>query len=157
MLLMLMLTVTALSLSVPDASSGQTHLRQQSFAESSQISDIRAYREPTPTPTPPDAGLIAACAEAVEELRAARQLLASQGKQIALQADLLALERQISDRLKNIRTLDAAEKDALRDAIAAKDSAIKTLKKNQMTLLKKVKYLVYGAAAGVVIYAVTRK
>jgi len=74
-----------------------------------------------------------------------------------LQADLLALERQISDRLKNIRTLDAAEKDALRDAIAAKDSAIKTLKKNQMTLLKKVKYLVYGAAAGVVIYAVTRK
>lgn len=97
-----------------------------------------------------DDGLIKACAEAVEELRAARLLLASQNKQIALQADLLALEKQISAGLKDIRKLDADEKQALRDALAAKDEAIKGLKKNQMTVLKQIKYLVIGAAAGIV-------
>lgn len=102
----------------------------------------------------PDDGLIRACAEAVEELRAARQLLASQGKQIALQADLLALERQISAGLKDIRTLDGEEKQALRDAIAAKDEAIKGLKRNQATFWKKVKWIVIGAAGGIVAGAI---
>lgn len=98
--------------------------------------------------------MIRACAEAVEELRAARQLLASQGKQIALQADLLALERQISAGLKDIRTLDGEEKQALRDAIAAKDEAIKGLKRNQATFWKKVKWIVIGAAGGIVAGAI---
>lgn len=105
----------------------------------------------TPSATPViDDGLVKACAEAVEELRAARQLLASQGKQIALQADLLALERQISTGLKNIRTLDTSEKDALRDALAAKDVVIAELKKKQWSIWKAVKAGLIGAAAGVI-------
>lgn len=108
---------------------------------------------PTSATRATDDGLIKACAEAVEELRAARNLLASQGKQVALQAELLTLEREISTGLRNIRTLDADEKTALRDAITAKDVAIKELKRNQFTMWKKVKVFVIGAAAGLIVGA----
>lgn len=112
---------------------------------------------PSATPVTADAGLIKACAEAVEELRAARELLKSQGKQIAVQAELLTLEREISDGLKGIRTLDAAEKTALRDAITAKDVLIKQLKSERATFWKKAKWLVLGAAAGVIAGVVLAK
>lgn len=126
---------------VPLLSHGQTSQPPSSSAASST---------PSATPVTADAGLVKACAEAVEELRAARELLKSQGKQIEKQAELITLEREISAGLKDIRTLDAAEKAALRDAITAKDVLIKQLKSERATLWKKVKWIVYGAAAGVI-------
>lgn len=144
MLRVLILTAIVLNMTGLSTSLAPTTLAQSNSAASSPTSVTRAT----------DDGLVKACAEAVEELRAARTLLASQGKQIALQAELLNLEREISTGLKNIRTLDAAEKTALRDAITAKDVAIKELKKNQFTMWKKVKVFVIGAAAGLIIGAV---
>lgn len=111
-----------------------------------------------------DEALRKACAEAVEELKAARKLLASQDKHIELQQELLALEKQISQGLKDLRKLDADEKQALRDAIAAKDrviaaneKAIAELKKNQWSLWKAVKAGAVGAAIGIVIVTVLQK
>lgn len=109
---------------------------------------------PSATPVTADAGLIKACAEAVEELRAARELLKSQGKQISVQAELLNLEREISVGLKDLRTLDASEKTALRDAITAKDVLIKQLKSERVTFWKRAKWLIIGGAAGLIAGAV---
>lgn len=81
-------------------------------------------------------------------------MLASQGKQIAVQAELLTLEREISTGLKDLRSLDSNEKSALRDAITAKDVLIKQLKSERVTFWKRAKWLVIGAAAGVIAGAV---
>lgn len=118
----------------------------------------------SPSATPvsdPDAGLRAACAEAVEELKAARKLLASQGVQIERQNELLDLEGKVSTGLKNLRTLDAEEKQQLRNALAAAERQItairaenEVLKKQRMTFWKKAKYFVIGGAAGIIAGAV---
>lgn len=106
-----------------------------------QVSAIRA-----------DDGLIKACAEAVEELKAARVGLEKQGRQIEKQKELLAVERDISAKLKNINSLSEREKDELRKVLAAKDRVISSLesevvilKKQRFTLWKAVKI---GLAAG---------
>lgn len=112
--------------------------------------------QPSATPAD-DSALRRACAEAVQELRAARVLLAKQDIELQLQAELLQIERQISDGLKNLRTLDASERKALTDALAAKDrviaayeSEIVVLKKNRWSWWRAAKVFVFGAAAGVV-------
>lgn len=100
----------------------------------------------------------------MEELQAARKLLASQGVQIAKQNELIALEQQIGTGLKNLRTLDAEQKADLYKAIDAANretsalrAEIAVLKKNQVTLWKKVKWFVIGGAAGVIAGAVLTK
>lgn len=105
-----------------------------------------------------DDGLIRACAEAVEELKAARVGLAKQGKQIEKQKELLAVERDISARLKNINSLSEREKDELRKALAAKDrviasleSEVKILKKKRFTLWKAVKVGIVAGAGGYIL------
>lgn len=71
------------------------------------------------------------------------------------------MERQISDGLRQLRVLDADEKQKLRDAVAAADrqvsaleAEVAALKKQRMTLWKKVKWFVIGGAAGVIAGAV---
>lgn len=105
----------------------------------------------------------AACAEAVEELKAARQLLKSQGALIERQNELFSLEKQISTGLKDLRVLDDAEKQSLRNAVAAamrETTAVRAenavLKKNQVTTWKTVKRVAVGAAAGIIIGFVLR-
>jgi hypothetical protein len=105
-----------------------------------------------------------ACAEAIEELRAARQLIASQDDLIGRRAELDRLRDQIETGLKNLRILDAEEKQHLRDAVAAANrevAAIRAenavLKKKQMTAWKKAKWFVIGGVVGVAICAVACK
>ncbi len=78
--------------------------------------------------------------------------------------ELVGLERQLSTGLKNLRTLDAQEKDELRNAIAAANrevaavkSANQVLKKNQVTFWKQFKWVVIGGAAGIVVGSIVKK
>lgn len=146
--LLRMLSVIVLSMSVLFAS-GVPMLQAQTNSAANSV--------PSATPVTPDDGLRAACAEVVEELRAARKLLASQGIQIEKQNELLLLESKVSFGLKNLRELDAEEKTQLRNAVAAamrETAAIKAanevLKKNQVTFWKKFKWMVIGGAAGII-------
>jgi hypothetical protein len=109
------------------------------------------------SPTPDDSGLRAACNDAITELQAARRLISSQDALSTKAGELLALERQIADGLRNLRVMDAAEKQKLRDALVSADketAAVRAenevLKKKRMTLWKKVKWFVIGGAAGVI-------
>lgn len=102
-----------------------------------------------------DEGLRRACAEAVEELKAARKLLAAQKVEIEKQEQLLKLEEKISGLLRGINKLSEEERSELRKALAAKDrviasleSANETLKKRQMTFGKVFKIVVVSTAAG---------
>lgn len=106
-------------------------------------------------------GLVAACAEAVEELKASRKLLESQGVLIERQEEMLKLEGEISTLGKKVRELDAKEIAQLRLALSMKDrvitaaeAEIAVLKKQRMTFWKKGKYLLIGLGAGVVVGAV---
>lgn len=118
--------------------------------------------QPSATPvSPSNDGLRAACAEAVEELRAARKLLASQGAQIEKQDELIALERKIGTGLKDLRNLDAEQKADLYKAVDAANretsalrAEIAVLKKKQVTVWKQIKWFVIGGAAGVIAGAV---
>ncbi|MEQ1643756.1 MAG: hypothetical protein ABL959_09960 [Pyrinomonadaceae bacterium] len=116
---------------------------------------------PTATPTAVPAGFVTACAEAIEELRASRKLLASQGILFERQDELLKLERDITASVKNLRTLDAQQIAELNKALAAKDRVIAAveaevvvLKKQRMTFLRKVKYIAIGIVAGAAVCAV---
>lgn len=118
---------------------------------------------PSATPVP-DTEFRRAVAEALEELRAARKLIEAQTVELKIKDELIALEREVSAGLKNIRNLDAAELQALRDALAAKDrviaayeAEIAVLKKNRWSTWKWIKAAAVGAAAGVVIGAVLQK
>lgn len=104
---------------------------------------------------------MAACAEAVEELKASRNLLASQGILIERQTEMLKLEGEISDLGKRIRDLDAKEIAQLRLALAMKDrvitaaeAEIAVLKKQRMTFWKKAKWFIVGGVVGVAAGAV---
>jgi hypothetical protein len=120
-----------------------------------------ANSQPSATPVysaKDDEALRRSCMDALGELKAARKLLESQGALIERQEEMLKLERQISEGLKNLRTLDADEKQELRAALAAKDRVIAALeaanaelKKNKFTLWKKIKYGAVMAAVGVLI------
>lgn len=127
---------------------------------SGQLSGVSG-QQPEASPTPDNSGLVQACAEAVEELRAARKLLASQGAQIEKQDELIALERKIGTGLKDLRALDAEQKANLYKAVDAANrettalrAANAVLKKNQVTIWKQIKWLVIGGAAGVIAGAV---
>lgn len=100
-------------------------------------------------------------AEALEELRAARKVIDAQKQELKIKDELIALERQVSDGLKNIRTLDAGERQQLREALAAKDrviaayeAEIAVLKKNRWSAWKWIKAAAIGAGAGIVIGAI---
>lgn len=122
--------------------------------------------EVTPTPSgitvPP--GLVAACAEAVEELKASRKLLESQGVLIERQQEMIKLEVEIAGLGKTINELSGKQIEQLKIALSLKDrvitaaeAEIAVLKKQRMTFWKKTKYFVIGAAAGIVIGAVALK
>lgn len=150
-----MLAAIVLSMTVLFASLAPTLQAQSSSATNSQ---------PSATPVSKDDGLRAACFEAVEELRAARKLIDSQGLRIELGDEMLAIERQISAGLKNIRTLDAAEKEQLRQALGAKDRVIAAyeaeivvLKKQRTSFWKKAELVVIGVAVGIGVAFVMKK
>lgn len=116
---------------------------------------------PSVTPASDLTGLIKACGEAVEELKASRTAIQRQKAEIVLQAELLKLEKEISIGLRDIRTLDEKEKILLRQAIAASQDAnlaLKeqnlALKKQKFTLWKGIKAVTLGVAAGIVLGAV---
>lgn len=119
--------------------------------------------DPTPTPatvTVP-AGLVAACAEAVEELRSARKSLASKNALIETQDEMLVLERRINLLLKKKDALSADEIEELKKALAAKDriiaaseAQIEVLKKNQTTTWKTAKNIFTGIVIGGALCAV---
>lgn len=102
-------------------------------------------------------GFVRACAEAIEELRATRKVLESDGVLFARQGELLKIERDITAKVKDLRVLDAAQISELNKALAAKDRVIAAveaevvvLKKQRVTLWKRFKWIAYGAAAGIV-------
>jgi flavin-binding protein dodecin len=116
---------------------------------------------PTSASAADDDGFRRACAEAIEELRAARRLIAAQGVESKLLVEMIDLEREISTGLKNLRNLDAAEVVQLRKAIDAKDRVIAALeaeivvlKKNRWGFWKKAKAIAVGVGAGIVIGAI---
>lgn len=131
------------------------------FSEFSEIeapASVMAVASPTPPATPTPDPMMQACAEAVEELRAARKLLEAQGTQIERQNELIKLERTISERLTQTRELDAAEKAELRNALAAAErqiaavqAQVDVLKKERPSVWTKLKWIGYGIAAGVVV------
>lgn len=127
------------------------------------VSQPQAIPAVSPTPDA-DAALRAACADTLNELLAARKLIASQGVQIQRDAELQGIQEQLSSGLKDLRTLDATEKQNLRDAIAAAQRQITAieaenavLKKNQVTIWKRIKYVVIGGGIGVIVCAVLCK
>jgi hypothetical protein len=126
--------------------------------------------QPSATPVSPssggdtDAALRRACSDALGELKAARVLITAQGTEIDKLKQLADLQSSIETGLKNLRTLDAAEKQALRDAIDAagrETSALKSeivvLKKERMTFWKKLKYVAIGVGAGAILMVVMQK
>jgi formate dehydrogenase maturation protein FdhE len=105
-----------------------------------------------------DEALRAACAEAVQELKAARKLLAAQGIEIEKQKELLKLEEEIIAKLKNINALSEAEKAEMRNALLARDRQISSLelanavlKKRKISFWKVVKISIVAGAAGLVV------
>lgn len=105
-----------------------------------------------------------ACSDAITELAAAKRLIASQGILIKNDAEVQAIQDQLINGLKNLRTLDAEEKQDLRRAIdaagrqtAALEAEVAVLKKQKFTFWKAVKYVVYGAAAGAIAITVLKK
>lgn len=145
------LLTLALIMNVLFASSVAIILPANSYAQSSQ---------PSATPVS-DEAFRRAVAEALEELRAARKLIEAQGQELKVKDELIALEKQLSAGLKDLRTLDAAERKALSDALAAKDRVIAAyeaeivvLKKNKFTWWKAFKTAAVGAGVGIVLGAV---
>lgn len=107
--------------------------------------------------------LLRACAEAVEELRAARKLIDARGVEIRRYDELLRLEREISAKAKAINELSEMERAELRKALMAKDAqiaaleaAIVVLKKERSTVWKTVKNIGLGVAAGIILGSVLR-
>lgn len=118
-------------------------------------SSSAASSQPSATPVD-DSALRRACAEAIEELRAARKLIAAQDAELKISGELIALEKQISDGLKNLRTLDESQRKALMDAIAAKDRVIAAYEaeiavlKKKNSFWSKAKWFLIGGAVGAV-------
>lgn len=99
-----------------------------------------------------------ACAEAIEELKAARKLLEKQSVEIEVQKRLSEIQTDIEQKLSNINQLSEREKEELRKSLAAKDREIDMLdranfilRSRQMTPWKVFKIAVVAGAAGVVL------
>ena len=114
--------------------------------------------QPQATPVSQDEALRRACADTLTELIAARKLIASQDQYALKQVELQQLSDQISNGRKDLRTLDAQEKQHLRDAVTAADKEIAALKaevvvlkKERMTIWKKAKWFVIGGAIGIAV------
>lgn len=111
--------------------------------------------QPQATPVD-DAALRRACAEALEELRAARKFIASQDSELRVAAEVITLERRIADGHKRIGSLSADEITQLRVAIAAKDRVIAAYEaeisvlKKKNSFWSKFKWAAAAAAAGIV-------
>ena len=98
-----------------------------------------------------------ACAEAVEELKEARNLLKTQKAEIETQTRLIDVQTEIEVGLKNLNELSSREKDELRKALTAKDRVISSLetanielKRKKMTLWKLTKITLVAFATGVI-------
>lgn len=135
-----------LSMSVLFAPGARTLRAQTNSAANSQ---------PSGTPVSQDEALRAACAEAIEELKAARKLIKAQDVALTKDAELASLQSQVEDGLRKLRALDAEEKanlwkavDAANREITALKAANAVLKKNQVTVWKQIKWFVIGAGAG---------
>lgn len=134
-------------------------LTQPSYAQSSQPSAI-------PAATPElnrDDGLRRACAEAVEELRAARRLIEAMDRELKSAREVIRLEREISEGLRRLDSMSAAETAELRKALEAKDrviaayeAEIAVLKRQRASFWKKAKIAIVAAAAGIIAGAVIR-
>lgn len=116
--------------------------------------------QPSATPVS-DEAFRRAVAEALEELRAARKVIEAQDREIKIKDELLALEKQLNEGLKNLRSLDAAQLAEVEKAVAAKDrviaayeAEIAVLKRNRWSTWKWIKAAAVGAAAGIVIGAI---
>jgi VIT1/CCC1 family predicted Fe2+/Mn2+ transporter len=99
-----------------------------------------------------------ACAEAIEELVAARKLLEKQGIELQKQTELLKLEQEISAKLKEINGLSKSEKAELWNAINKKDAQISaleaanaTLKKRKVSVWQIIKISVVAGAGGLIL------
>jgi chromosome segregation ATPase len=128
-------------------------LTQFSYAQSSQ---------PSATPVS-DAGLRRACAEAVEELRAARRVIEAIDRELKSAREVIRLEREISEGLRRLDSMSAAEIAELRKALEAKDrviaayeAEIAVLKRQRNGFWKQAKIAIVAAAAGVIVGAVIR-
>lgn len=142
-LLMLVMIMTGLFVS----QSGQL----QAQTNSAPISPNSAIRAD-------DEGLRKACAEAVEELKAARKLLEKQSVEIEVQKRLLEIQTDIEQKLSNINQLSEREKEELRKSLAAKDREIDLLdranlilRSRQMTTWKVIKIAVVAGAVGLIV------
>lgn len=142
-LLMLAVIMTGLFPSLSDGLRAQTNSAPNSTASATPAGDEALRR---------------ACAEAVDELKAARRLIAAQGEQIELQNRLLELEREISAAAKRVGELSAREREELVKALNAKDREIDAiraenaeLKKQRFSLWKGIKIGLVAAAAGILI------
>lgn len=152
------LSVTAATLLIiitaSGSSRGQTTPTPTPSAASSPTSDTRAN----------DDALRRACAEAVEELKAARRLIDARQIEVQRYEDLLKLEQEIKAKMRDIANLSEAEKAELRKAIDAKDrqvaaleAAIVVLKANRWSTWKWIKAAAVGAGAGIVIGSVLKR
>lgn len=142
-LLMLVLIMTGLFVNLSPQLQAQTN--------SAPISPNSAIRAD-------DEGLRKACAEAIEELKAARKLLEKQSVEIEVQKRLSEIQTDIEQKLSNINQLSEREKEELRKSLAAKDREIDMLdranfilRSRQMTPWKVFKIAVVAGAAGVVL------
>lgn len=114
-----------------------------------------------PSATPVDiSGLLKACNEAAQELAAARKLINAQDSELKSVKDAYALERQITELLKQKDSLSSAEIEQLRNALSAKDRVIAALEaelaiyKKKNSVWSKLKWFIVGAAAGIITGAV---
>lgn len=147
--ILILLTLATITLG-PFVSSVETIRAQSSSASSSQ---------PSATPVNNQA-FLNAVAEALEELRAARRLIAKQDVELKVKDELILLERQLSDALKKKDALSEAEIEELRKALLAKDRVIAAYEAEIAVLKKrdsfwsKAKWFIVGAAAGIITGAV---
>lgn len=128
------------------SASAQTNTNSDNSAASSQVSDTNA-----------DESLRRACAEAVQELKAARALIDGQNRQIEQAEKLLKLQLSIEQKLREMDSLNESQRKALYAAIDAKDRAIAELESQNRDLRKrgggfwgKVKIGVVAGAVGLI-------
>lgn len=161
--LLTMLSLTIVMSTSVLLSTGPLATRSRAQTSSANNSQPQATPvTPVSSPTPdPDAGLRAACNDTLNELIAARALIRSQDGDITKLTELNALTDKVNSGLKGLRSLDAAEKQKLRDAVDAANreiAAIKgenaVLKKHQVTLWKEFKWGAVGAGVGIVLFVI---
>lgn len=146
------LAIFATLIALPSVSvSAQTSTNSASSAENSPRLDIPAS----------DESLRRACAEAVQELKAARALINGQAQQIETAERLLKIQTEIESGLRTLNDLNAEQRLSLSQALEAKSRIITELESQNAALRKrgggawgKAKFAVIGVALGVIAGAV---